>query len=192
MEILKHIEKEDVDQVLDCLDTLNTRFEEEEEIDMDLVDDLLESLTQCSNKKILINVLQFVEKIGYLDDREPIDGSSLIECINEDEFEKLTIMVDNLYKNQGLFDPCPLHHAITVGDLQVVKLLEKNGFVMVSGDGGECEFTEAIYSGYMEIVKYYCEEVAEKRGGFDPKENKWVQRALTEGHKDVADYLSSL
>lgn len=185
MEIITYIKNENVEKVIDYL-------EENEEVDFDIVDDMLSSLTECSNKIILVNVLQFVDKIGYLEDMEPVDGSSLINCIDRNDFEKLQILVENLYNNQGLFDPCPLVHAIQKGKLEAVKLLEKNGFIMVSGDGGENEFTEAIHLGHLDIIKYYCEEVAERRGGFKPTDEEWIQLALKQGHEDVAEYLANL
>lgn len=64
-----------------------------------------------------------------------------------------------------MVDLCHLFHAINKNKLEAVKLLEKNGVVMVygDGDGGEAEFSEAVRCGLLEIVKYYCEKVAKRR-----------------------------
>lgn len=187
MEILKYIKEENVEQVENLLNQLKCGDEEDEE---DIVFALLSILCEISNPVILTSVLHFINSSGYLDDYDPINGEPLVDCINRNDIERLQIMVDNLYHHKELFDPCPLCYAIKRGNLKAVKLLEQNGVVMVCGDGGKAEFIEAIYHGHLEIVKYYCEEVVHRRGGFDPKDNKWVKRAIEAGHSHIVEYLA--
>lgn len=182
MELLKYIEEENTVKVVEYL----SAYDDEE---MDIIDDLLSILIKCSNTEILIVLLKFIDNTGYFDDYEPVDGEPLIDCIDKNNFERLQIMMDHLYKNQGLFDPCPLQYAISRGELEAVKILEKGGVVMVCGDGGHSEFFEAIASGNLEIVKYYCEEVMERHGGFDLEDKEWSKIALEYGHEHIIEYI---
>ena len=182
-DVEEQFENSSKEDIITAIDKLEEDFNNDPSFS--IIESFLNFSYMIKYEDLLQRIGSLIHDSEYFD--EPINGSVLITCIETNDHNQLELLSKYIFRNASNFDPCPIFHCTTNDYLSSLKILHNNGIIT---ENVEDEFYNAITSGSLSVVQYYCDDFPRRLRDYDDTDKKWIKLTIQKGSNDIIDFLN--